>query len=101
VRPPPEDPGLDAVRRKAARMMRARRAQRSVWSALAQGGAVGWQLALPLVLGAGLGHLAGRFTGRPILALLGLLLGLAAGLWGAGRALQAALRDEAEEEEPP
>lgn len=87
------DPFVEEVRRKAARMARARRDQRGIWATLARAGSVGWQLALPLVAGAVGGRALALWTGVGALALVGLALGLAGGLWGAWRAISASTED--------
>ncbi|MCA9494326.1 MAG: AtpZ/AtpI family protein [Myxococcales bacterium] len=93
---PPDDPYLEEVRRKAERMSRARGQQRHFWTALIRAGAIGWQLALPLVAGAVGGHALSRAIGQKWPALTGLLLGLVFGIWQAGVAIQRATRDAEE-----
>lgn len=91
--PQGEDPYVDAVRRKAERMARARRERRSVWAVLSRAGSLGWQVALPLVgctLG---GHALARWLDHDGPALAGILIGLALGLWQGGRSLRAGLEE--------
>lgn len=84
----PSDQYREEVRAKADRMARAQRERQPVWSALAQAGTIGWQLALPIVAGAAIGHTIQMHTGDLRYAIGGLLLGLAVGGWGAYRAIQ-------------
>jgi predicted F0F1-ATPase subunit len=93
---PPEEDYEEAVRTKAERMARARKESRSVWIVLAQAGTIGWQFALPLVGCTLAGHALGRVVDHDGPALAGLLIGLALGLWQAGRSVKAGL--DADEE---
>lgn len=88
-----KDPYVDEVKAKAERMAKARRDKGSFWSTLALAGSVGWQLALPLAVGAVGGHALARRFDDVRLALAGLLLGLVAGLLGGGRALRDAMKE--------
>lgn len=89
-----EERTVDEVRRKAARMRRARQEQTSIWLVLGRAGAVGWQLALPLAGGALGGHALARATGVRAFAIAGLLLGLVVGGWGAWRAIRSSLPED-------
>lgn len=79
--PQPEREVADAVGRKAARKLRARRTgRRGVWFGLGMFGLVGWAVALPTVAGVALGvWLDARFPSRVswtlTLLLVGVLLG--------------------------
>lgn len=58
----------------------------SVWEALAQVGALGFTIAIPLALGTILGiYLDGLTNQKPLFLILGLLLGLIVGIYGAYR----------------
>jgi len=58
----------------------------SVWGSLALIGQLGFTIAIPIALGAILGnYLDGKFNTHHILLLLGLLLGLISGIYGAYR----------------
>lgn len=58
----------------------------SVWEALAQVGALGFTIAIPLALGTILGiYLDGLTNYKPLFLILGLLLGLIVGIYGAYR----------------
>jgi predicted F0F1-ATPase subunit len=91
--PREQDEYVEAVRRKAERMERARRERRSLWTTLYQAGALGWVFVLPVVLGAGLGRLIAQHTGRPAATLVGLGLGLLMGGWSAWRNIQRSMDD--------
>ncbi|MCB9762071.1 MAG: AtpZ/AtpI family protein [Alphaproteobacteria bacterium] len=92
----PDDEYVEAVRQKAARMARARKERRSVWVVLGQAGTVGWQFALPLVACTLAGHALSRALHHRGPALAGVLVGLALGLWQAGRSLMAGLPQDEE-----
>jgi ATP synthase protein I len=58
----------------------------SVWEALAQVGALGFTIAIPLALGTILGIYLDSLTNhKPLFLMLGLLLGLIVGIYGAYR----------------
>lgn len=58
----------------------------SVWESLAQVGALGFIIAIPLALGTYVGnYLDGVTHHQPLFLLLGLLLGLIVGVYGAYR----------------
>jgi ATP synthase protein I len=58
----------------------------SAWGTMAAVGQLGLTVAIPIALGAILGsYLDGRFTTGHLFVLLGLLLGLIAGIYGAYR----------------
>lgn len=82
--------------RKVAAVERARQRRAPVWRQLAHVGALGWLVALPLVLGA----IAGRAVAQAIDAqwptMAGLLVGLMVGLG----AVYVAVRRSLSEEEP-
>ncbi len=87
------DPYVDAVRKKAARMAKARAEKRSLWAALARAGSVGWQIALPLLVGAFGGSALARHLGLPWITLVGLALGLGVGLIASWSALSRSLEE--------
>lgn len=61
----------------------------SVWRPLALVGQLGFTIAIPIALLAFLGnYLDGRFHTAPLFILLGLLLGLISGVYGAYRLLK-------------
>ena len=95
---PSRDPALEQVRRKAARMLRGRRPQPTVWRYLAQVGVLGWLFILPVVGLAALGRWIGRVLGEPRLALAGLLAGLALGASLVWRSVQRSLSDNEDAE---
>jgi ATP synthase protein I len=60
-----------------------------VWGPLALFGQLGFTIAIPIIALAILGnYLDGRFNTTPLLTLLGLLLGLISGIFGAYRLLK-------------
>lgn len=60
----------------------------SVWESLAQVGALGFIIAIPLALGSYLGNYLDSVTNhKPLFMILGLLLGLIVGIYGAYRLL--------------
>lgn len=75
-----EDFGREAGR-KAERKLRARReGDRGVWFGLGMFGLVGWSVAIPTLLGLGLGlWLDDTFPGGPSWTITGLLVGIATG----------------------
>ncbi|UZJ57977.1 AtpZ/AtpI family protein [Pseudomonas sp. KU26590] len=85
VRKPPGDgaakPTLaEQVGNKAARKLRARRNDTSVWSGLGMMGLIGWSVVVPTLLGAALGlWLDQRFTGGRSWTLALLVAGLTIG----------------------
>lgn len=90
----PEDPYVEAVRKKAERMARARRDRRSVWVVLSQAGTLGWQFVL-ILLGCTLGGYAlGHLLHHKGPALAGILIGLVLALWQAWRSLSSVWEDE-------
>jgi ATP synthase protein I len=99
------DPGdryARAVRRKASRVVAARRRRDPRWRHAANVGVLGWLLVLPLLGGAFAGRFLAARTGVPRLALAGLLVGLAIGVLLVARQLRASLRsgDDDHEERP-
>jgi ATP synthase protein I len=61
----PKPPLSQEVGSKAARKLRARRhVTRTVWFGLGMMGLIGWSVAIPTVLGAALGSLAGQSPSR-------------------------------------
>lgn len=89
-----EDRYLHEVKRKAARIARARRQGRSIWVVLGRAGSFGWQLVLPLVAGVLGGRAIARVTGREEATLIGLGLGLVFGIWAAGHGLFSSLSED-------
>lgn len=83
----------DQVRRKAERMARARRSHDSMWRYLAHVGVLGWMFILPVVLGAAGGRFLARWSGQRWLAVVGLLVGLAAGSLVVWREVRHSLED--------
>ncbi|MEZ4390174.1 MAG: AtpZ/AtpI family protein [Polyangiales bacterium] len=85
---------LAEVEKKAARLAEARRRRPTLWQHLGHVGALGWVFVLPLVGGVALGRLVahGRSDHAPVW--VGLLVGLAAGGYGAWRQLRRGLNDE-------
>jgi ATP synthase protein I len=79
----PDEPLAERVERYKRREDRAREeSSGSVWRTIGRVGALGWLIALPLVLGAFLGHMLDERMGSGITwALGGMALGLAAGLY--------------------
>lgn len=71
----------EQVGAKAARKLKARkRHSRGVWFGLGLMGLIGWSVAIPTLLGAGLGHwLDGRYSGEYSWTLALLLAGLTIG----------------------
>jgi ATP synthase protein I len=58
----------------------------SAWESLAQVGALGFTIAIPLVLGTFIGnYLDGLTNHKPLFLIFGLLLGLIVGIYGAYR----------------
>lgn len=90
-------PETEEVRRKAARVQRARVKQAALWRHLAHVGALGWTLMVPLVLGLLGGQLVGRLTSSRAPILLGLLVGLVAGIAATARQVRGALQDDEED----
>lgn len=86
----PEE-AVDEIRRKAERMVEARRRRVATWENLVHVGALGFLVVVPTALGAALGRLAGRSLGSPSLALAGLLLGLFLGGYAAWRHIRSSL----------
>lgn len=78
------------VARQARRMDRARREpRRTVWFSLGMMGMVGWSIALPTLLGVGLGVWIDRtWPSRASWTLTLLLVGAALGCWNAWRWVQ-------------
>lgn len=82
-RPAPEDALREEVARRAQRHARAERERdRSVWFGLGTFGLVGWSVAIPTLLGIGLGlyldaHHPARFSWVLTLLFVGVLLGCA------------------------
>jgi len=77
----------EAVGRKAARRVRARREKdRGVWFGLGMFGLVGWTVAIPALAGLAVGlWIDARITSRYAWSLMGLLLGVVIGCFGAWR----------------
>jgi len=66
----------------------------SVLTILGSFSGLGFTIAIPIVLGTVLGHyLDGNFRTEPLFTLLGLLLGLVAGAYGAYRLFKALFKD--------
>jgi len=78
---------IDRVGRSRSHIERARReGDRSVWSNLGLMGLVGWTVMFPTLVGAFLGrYLDGRWGTGTMLTLSLIVVGLAAGCWGAWR----------------
>ena len=76
---------LHDVEQKQQRKMKARKSRPTVWFGLGLMGMIGWSVALPLVLGALLGHYLDRSLAQEQISwtLLGVLLGAVAGCWHA------------------
>jgi len=89
------------VRRKALRMLRARRQRVSPWRALLHVGVLGWVFVLPVVLGVVGGRLVELHLGLRGATLGGLLLGVVAGAYAAWRQIRQSLAEGDDEEEPP
>jgi ATP synthase protein I len=79
------------VRRKSERLRRARRHRTSAWRTLATVGTLGWMLALPIVAGGMIGQALSRTTGRPLLALAMILLGVGIGCYTTWRYIRRSL----------
>ena len=61
----------------------------TVWESLAQLGALGFTIAIPLALGSYLGNYLDSMTKHgPLFVMLGLLLGLVVGIYGAYRLIK-------------
>ena len=75
------DPMSDRIGRKAERKLKARtQRNRGVWFGLGMFGLVGWAVAIPTLIGIGLGlwldsHLEGRVSWTVTLLFVGVLLG--------------------------
>jgi uncharacterized membrane protein YfcA len=82
--------------RKVAAVERTRQRRAPLWRQLAHVGALGWLLALPVVLGGLAGRAIGSLVDAQWPALTGLLLGLVIGLV----AVYAAVKRSLSEEEP-
>ncbi len=95
------EPFTSEVRRKVERMARARRNRASAWRYLAQVGVLGWTFVLPVVLGAAGGRLLARSTGVRAFAVVGLLAGLATGVYAAWRQVRRSIEDAENDGEPP
>jgi hypothetical protein len=91
-----EEEYVREVRGKAQRLLRAREREGGFWRHVAHVGSLGFVFALPLVGGAALGHVVAQRTGRPILALVVLLLGLLAGAFASWRLIRQSLREDGE-----
>ena len=93
----------ETVRKKAARMARARRRHVSPWRALMHVGVLGWIFVLPLVLGVSVGRVVEVRLHVPGATVAGLLLGLAAGVYATWRQVRTSLQEGEDEdrEEPP
>ncbi|MEZ6186818.1 MAG: AtpZ/AtpI family protein [Planctomycetota bacterium] len=91
----PEEPLAQRVSRYQRREARAReQSVGSVWRTIGQVGALGWLIALPLVVGAWLGHLLDReLEGGVTFSLGGLALGLALGVYFLWRTIRDVHRD--------
>lgn len=87
----------ETIRRKAERMRRARSRSPSLWRSILHVGSLGWLFVIPIVLGAVLGHLLGRWTGLASLAVAPMLAGLAAGGYAVWVRLKKSARDDDEE----
>jgi ATP synthase protein I len=94
--PEPEPEVTEAVGRKAARKLRARRTgRRGVWFGLGMFGLVGWAVALPTVAGVALGlWLDARFPSRVSWTLSLLFLGALLGSLNAWYWVKRESRDE-------
>jgi len=84
----------DKVRRKAARLSKARRRTSTWWRHVANVGALGWMLVVPTVVGAMLGRWGAQWFEMRSLTLVGLGLGLAVGLYTTGWHVRRSLRDD-------
>ena len=96
-----EDPFVGSVRRKAERMKKHRASKDRLWATIGRTVGIGWMVELPIAAGEALGHWFSRVHGRPLVAVLGLGLGLAVGVYGAYvqvHRLLAAEREEADVE---
>jgi ATP synthase protein I len=101
---PPQSPLGQAVGAKAKRKLRAQRhVTRTVWFGLGMMGLIGWSVAIPTLLGAGLGlWLDRRFPGERSWTLALLVAGLVIGCLNAWHWVtkeDKAMRDEQEEED--
>lgn len=87
---PPDDELARRIARADARRRRARAEPRSsLWTMAARVGAMGWLVVLPMVAGAGAGHLLDRRLGSGVTWALALMsLGLLAGGYGMWRSLR-------------
>ncbi len=94
TRPRPDSEITREASRKAERHARSRRRPMDVWSTLTRVVGLGWVLVLPLALGAAGGRLVARWLGRPPIALVGIVLGLAAGAYGVYRQVKLGLQED-------
>lgn len=85
---------LAEVEKKAARLVEGRRRQPTLWQYVGHAGALGWILVLPLVGGVALGRLVAHGASDHTPVLVGLVVGLATGGYGAWRQLRRGLHDE-------
>ncbi|MBK6515278.1 MAG: ATPase F0F1 [Polyangiaceae bacterium] len=91
--PKPDDVYAVEVRRRVERLRRAR-SQATGWRHLAQVGVLAWTFVLPLLGGLVLGRLIAAATGFPAARVLGLVAGLAAGVYAAFRQVRHSLDDD-------
>jgi len=92
----PEEEYVREVRGKAHRLSRARATGGGFWRHVAHVGSLGFVFVLPLVAGAVLGHAISQRTGRPIFAILFLLLGLLVGAFGSWRLIRDGFEEDGE-----
>lgn len=88
-----EEADAREIREKADRLSRARRQKSGFWRHVAHVGSLGFVFVLPLVAGAALGRVVAERTGRPGLALLLLVAGLAVGAVGSWRMIRTSLEE--------
>lgn len=88
-----DDADLELVRRKAARMARARGARLPLWKHLAHVGVLGWLFILPALAMMLLGRWLGQLAGVPLLTVGGLLVGLLLGAYLVARSVRRSLND--------
>lgn len=91
----------DQLRRKAARMIEARKRGQPIWRHLVHVGVLGWMFVLPIVVSAFLGGLLARATGVRSLAVGSIILGVAVGGYVVWRQVSRSMRDDEEEESEP
>ena len=95
----PDSSYAEQVRRKAERIVRARRRGDSFWSQLVHVGVLGWMFVLPVIVAAFLGGIVARETGIRPLAVGFIIAGVLVGAYVVARQLKRSVADDDESEE--